>query len=182
MKNLLYRLMSLGLSLVSGVLAGAMFKGVWKLIAHEDDAPQATDPQRSWKEILPAVALQGAVFAAVKAAVERGTAQGSRKLARSSPDADKGDVMADTPRDTRTELNGKRDPPGRPANTKRSGRDARLPVGVRRSEEGCDEVCQSVSNRVGADCQRGTWTSASRPATSSSRNQMPAATPIRIAG
>jgi hypothetical protein len=62
MKNLLYRLLSLGLSLVSGVLAGAMFKGVWKLIARKDDAPQATDPQRSWKEILPAAALQGAVL------------------------------------------------------------------------------------------------------------------------
>jgi len=84
-KNLLYRLLSLGLSLVSGVLTGAMFKGVWKP-PREDDAPQATDPQRSWKEILPAAALQGAVFAAVKAAVERGTAQGSRKLARSNPD------------------------------------------------------------------------------------------------
>jgi hypothetical protein len=41
MKNLLYRLLSLGLSLASGVLAGAMFKGVWKLIARKDDAPQA---------------------------------------------------------------------------------------------------------------------------------------------
>ena len=90
MKNLLYRLVSLGLSVVSGMIAGAVFKGVWKLIAREDDAPQVTDSQRSWKEILPAAALQGAVFAAVKAAVERGTAQGSRKLARSSPDADKG--------------------------------------------------------------------------------------------
>jgi hypothetical protein len=90
MKDLLDRLPSLGLSLVSGVLAGAMFKGVWKLIAREDDAPQATDPQRSWKEILPAAALQGAVFAAVKAAVKRGTTQGSRDLARPSPDADKG--------------------------------------------------------------------------------------------
>ena len=85
MKNLLNRLLSLGLSLASGVLAGAMFKAVWKLIARKDDAPQATDPQRSWKEILRAAALQGAVFA-VKAAAERGTAQGSRKLARPSPD------------------------------------------------------------------------------------------------
>jgi hypothetical protein len=88
-KNLLYRLLSLGLSLVSGVLTGAMFKGVWKP-PREDDAPQATDPQRSGKEILPAAALQGTVFATVKAVAERGTAQGSRKLARSSPDADKG--------------------------------------------------------------------------------------------
>ena len=86
MKKLLYRLMSLGLSVISGLLAGAMFKGMWKLIAREEDAPDATDPQRSWKEVLPAAALQGAVFATVKAAVERGAVQGGRKLAGSSPD------------------------------------------------------------------------------------------------
>lgn len=85
MKKLLYRLMSLGLSVVSGLLAGAMFKGMWKLIAREEDAPDATDPQRSWKEVLPAAALQGAVFATVKAAVERGAMQGGRKLNGSKP-------------------------------------------------------------------------------------------------
>jgi hypothetical protein len=85
MKKLLYRLVSLGLSVVSGLLAGAMFKGVWKLIAHEEDAPDATDPQRSWKEVLPAAALQGAIFATVKAAVERGAVQGGRKMAGSEP-------------------------------------------------------------------------------------------------
>jgi hypothetical protein len=86
MKKLLYRLVSLGLSLASGMLAGALFKQLWKLIAREQDAPQATDPQRSWKEILPAAALQGAVFATVNATVERGAAQSGRKLTGSSPD------------------------------------------------------------------------------------------------
>jgi hypothetical protein len=86
MKKLLYRLVSLGLSLANGTLAGALFKQLWKLIAREQDAPQATDPQRSWKEILPAAALQGAVFATVKATVERGAAQSGRKLTGSSPD------------------------------------------------------------------------------------------------
>jgi uncharacterized protein DUF4235 len=81
MKSLLYRLMSLGLSVVSGMLAGALFKGMWKLIAREEDAPDATDMQRSWKEVLPAAALQGAIFATVKAAVERGAVQGGRKMA-----------------------------------------------------------------------------------------------------
>jgi hypothetical protein len=85
MKSLLYRLMSLGLSVVSGMLAGALFKGMWKLIAREEDAPDATDMQRSWKEVLPAAALQGAVFATVKAAVERGAVQGGRKVAGSKP-------------------------------------------------------------------------------------------------
>ena len=86
MKKLLYRLMSLGLSVISGLLAGAMFKGMWKLIAREDEAPEATDPERSWREVLPAAALQGAVFATVKAAVERSAVQSGRKLAGSSPD------------------------------------------------------------------------------------------------
>jgi hypothetical protein len=85
MKKLLYRLMSLGLSVVSGMVAGALFKGMWKLIAREEDAPDATDMQRSWKEVLPAAALQGAIFATVKAAVERGAAQGGRKVAGPSP-------------------------------------------------------------------------------------------------
>jgi dihydrodipicolinate synthase/N-acetylneuraminate lyase len=78
MKSLLYRLMSLGLSVVSGMLAGALFKGMWKLIAREEDAPDATDMQRSWKEVLPAAALQGAIFATVKAAVERGAVRLSK--------------------------------------------------------------------------------------------------------
>jgi Protein of unknown function (DUF4235) len=85
MKKVLYRLVSLGLSVVSGLLAGAMFRGLWKLIAREEDAPDATDPQRSWKEVLPAAALQGAIFATVKAAVERGATQGGRKLTGSKP-------------------------------------------------------------------------------------------------
>jgi hypothetical protein len=84
MKKLLHRLMSLGLSVVSGMIAGALFKGAWKLIAREEDAPDASDPERSWKEILPAAALQGAIFATVKAAVERGATQGGRKVAGSN--------------------------------------------------------------------------------------------------
>jgi uncharacterized protein DUF4235 len=85
MKKIAYRLLSLGLSVVSGVLAGALFKGLWKLVAREEDAPQASDPERSWKEVLPAAALQGAIFATVKAAVERGATQGGRKLTGSKP-------------------------------------------------------------------------------------------------
>jgi Protein of unknown function (DUF4235) len=83
MKKLLFRLMSLGLSVVSGMIAGALFKGAWKLIAREEDTPDAADLERSWKEVLPAAALQGAIFATVKAAVERGAVQGGRKVAGS---------------------------------------------------------------------------------------------------
>jgi predicted metal-dependent enzyme (double-stranded beta helix superfamily) len=86
MKKLPFKAASLVLSVLSGMLAGAVFKQVWKLIAGEEDAPEATDPQRSWKEILLAAALHGAVFAVVQAAVDRGAAQGARRLRRSPAD------------------------------------------------------------------------------------------------
>ena len=86
MKKPFSRLLGLGISLLSGVLAGFLFKQLWKIAAREEEAPEATDPQRSWKEVLSAAALQGAVFATVKAAVERGAMHGRRKLTRSPPD------------------------------------------------------------------------------------------------
>jgi hypothetical protein len=49
-------------------------------VAGEDDAPNATDEDRGWTEIIIAAALQGAIFAAVKAAVDRGGAEGVRRL------------------------------------------------------------------------------------------------------
>jgi hypothetical protein len=64
-----------------GLLAGTIFKRIWELAAREDDAPKATDARRGWQEILPAAALQGAVYGLVKTAVDRGAAQGIHKLA-----------------------------------------------------------------------------------------------------
>jgi hypothetical protein len=87
MKKLPFKALSFGLSVASGALAGAVFKQVWKLVAGEDEAPEATDPDRSWKEILLAAALHGVVFAVVKAAVDRGAAQGARRLAPSHADS-----------------------------------------------------------------------------------------------
>jgi hypothetical protein len=86
MKNLIYRVLSLGLSVVTGVVAGAVFKKLWQVTAREDEAPEATDLERSWKEVLIAAGLQGALFAVVKATVERSAIQGRRKLARSGAD------------------------------------------------------------------------------------------------
>jgi hypothetical protein len=67
-------------SVLGGVLAGAVFKRVWMLAAREDDAPKATGAGRGWGEILGAAALQGAIYALVKAVIGRGTAEGTRKL------------------------------------------------------------------------------------------------------
>ena len=67
-------------ALAGGLLAGAIFKQAWKLAAHEDDAPKATDARRGWGEVLTAAAIQGAIYALVKAAADRGAATGTRKL------------------------------------------------------------------------------------------------------
>jgi hypothetical protein len=80
MIKLLYKPVSLLVSVLGGVLAGAIFKKIWKIAAREDEAPQATDAQRGWREVLLAAGVQGAIFAVVKAAVDRGAAEGTRKL------------------------------------------------------------------------------------------------------
>jgi hypothetical protein len=80
MIKLLYKPIGILVSVLGGMLAGAIFKQVWKLAAREDDAPKATDAQRGWREILLSAALQGAIYAVVKAVIGRGTAEGTRKL------------------------------------------------------------------------------------------------------
>ncbi|MFG2485663.1 MULTISPECIES: DUF4235 domain-containing protein [Streptomyces] len=80
-----YKPVGLALGAVGGALAGLVFKQVWKLIEGADDAPTATDEDRSWREILIAAALQGAIFAAVKAAVDRSGAVATRRVTGTWP-------------------------------------------------------------------------------------------------
>ena len=79
-KKLAYKPIGLLLGAGAGALAGAVFKQVWKLVGSDSDAPHATEEDRGWGEVLAAAALQGAIFALVKAAVDRGGATGMRKL------------------------------------------------------------------------------------------------------
>ncbi len=67
MSKLIYKPFSLLVSVLGGMVAGAIFKQVWRVAAREEEAPSATDARRRWPEILVAAALQGAIFAAVKA-------------------------------------------------------------------------------------------------------------------
>lgn len=80
MIKLLYKPVGVLVSVLGGVLAGAIFKRIWKVVGREDDAPRATNAKRGWREILLAAALQGAIYAVVKAAIDRGAAEGTRKL------------------------------------------------------------------------------------------------------
>ncbi|MDN0197725.1 DUF4235 domain-containing protein [Streptomyces sp. S.PNR 29] len=73
----------------SGWLAGLAFRKTWKAIRHEDDAPDALDPDRSWGEILVAAAIQGAIFAVVRSAVDRTGAKAIERSTGTWPTKDK---------------------------------------------------------------------------------------------
>lgn len=86
LQKVAYRPVGVLLGVAAGALAGIIFKQVWRIAAGDDDAPNATDEDRGWGEILAAAALQGAIFAVVKALVDRGGATGVRKLTGTWPD------------------------------------------------------------------------------------------------
>jgi len=81
-----YRPVGLLLGIGAGALAGFVFREVWKLAAGDDDAPDATDEDRGWGEIVAAAALQGVIFSVVRALVDRGGAAGVRKITGEWPD------------------------------------------------------------------------------------------------
>jgi hypothetical protein len=76
----LYTPVSVVVSVLAAVAAGTVFKQIWKRISDEQEAPRALESEYGWREVLPAAALQGAVFALVKAAIQRGGAKGFERL------------------------------------------------------------------------------------------------------
>lgn len=88
MIKFLYKQVNLIASTLGGLLAGLIFKVVWKIVGRGDDAPKPTDERQSWGEILLAATLHGAIFAVVKAAFDRGAAEAICKLTGISPTAE----------------------------------------------------------------------------------------------
>ncbi|GLY07954.1 MULTISPECIES: DUF4235 domain-containing protein [Actinoplanes] len=84
--KLAYKPVGLLLGAGAGLAAGLIFKQIWKVAGHDDDAPHATDPDRGWGEILLAAGMQGAIFAIVKAAVDRAGAVGVHRATGEWPD------------------------------------------------------------------------------------------------
>ena len=70
-----YRPIGLLGGMAGGLIAGVIFKQVWKRVSGKDDAPGATQSEYGWGEVLLAAAIQGAIYAVVKAAIDRGGAQ-----------------------------------------------------------------------------------------------------------
>src|SRR5215469_3009159 len=80
MSKMLIKIMGFLSGALAGMVASTIVKKLWEVTPGEDEAPDATDTRRSWSEILTAAALQGAIFAVIRAAVERATAKGAEKL------------------------------------------------------------------------------------------------------
>jgi hypothetical protein len=78
--KLLYKPFGLVASVLGGIVAGALFKRLWRAVADDRDAPSAKDRDRSWREVIAAAAIQGAVFGGVKALIDRAGASGFARL------------------------------------------------------------------------------------------------------
>jgi hypothetical protein len=83
--KLAYRPIGLGGSLLAATAAGAIFKQIWRRVADEDDAPDALQSEYSLPKVLIAAAIQGLIFAVVKALVERSGAKFFEKLTGAWP-------------------------------------------------------------------------------------------------
>jgi hypothetical protein len=75
--KILYRPIGLVSGMLSGALAGLIFKQIWKRATpqHREDSPKALESEFGLGEVLIAATVQGAIFALVKALVDRGGAR-----------------------------------------------------------------------------------------------------------
>ncbi|MGA8986823.1 DUF4235 domain-containing protein [Aeromicrobium sp.] len=80
--KILYRPVGLISSIIGGLIASLLFKNIWKRVSAGDDAdpPGALQSEYGFKEILVAAVLQGAIYAAVKAIIQRQGAKGFQRV------------------------------------------------------------------------------------------------------
>lgn len=80
--KLLYRPVGLVSGMLGGLIASQVYRQVWKRVAHDDrdEAPHALSTDYPLKEILISSAIQGAVYALVKAIIDRGGARAFERM------------------------------------------------------------------------------------------------------
>jgi hypothetical protein len=83
----MYLPLQIGTSVAGGLLAGWVFHEVWQRVSPSDqEPPDPKDLTRSGREAIVGAALQGLVFATVRALVTRASAHGYRAVTHESPE------------------------------------------------------------------------------------------------
>ena len=80
--KILYRPVGIVSSIAGGLLASLIFKQVWKRVSRGDNAdpPTPLQSEYAFKETMLAALLQGAIFAGVKALIQRQGAKGFQRV------------------------------------------------------------------------------------------------------
>ena len=69
--KLAYKPVGIVLGVVGGRMAGKAYAQVWSAVAHEDHSPGVMEKEGGWGEVVSAAVIRAAVFAGVKAFVDR---------------------------------------------------------------------------------------------------------------
>jgi uncharacterized protein DUF4235 len=77
--KLIYKPFGIILGILGGLAGRQVFNQIWQRL-DDEEPPEPTTRDTSLRRLVSAVALQGAIFALVKAALDRGTAHGTHKL------------------------------------------------------------------------------------------------------
>jgi hypothetical protein len=80
--KVLYQPVGIVSSIVGGLLASLVFKQIWKRVSAGDadvDPPGPLQSEYSFKEILAAAVLQGAIYSVVKTVIQRQGAKGFQR-------------------------------------------------------------------------------------------------------
>jgi hypothetical protein len=83
--KLLYKPFSLAVTLLGQVAAGVVYRRLWRALTHEKETPRAMDQYRSWRQVLVASAIKGAIFGVVRAVSRRSGATGFASLTGTWP-------------------------------------------------------------------------------------------------
>jgi hypothetical protein len=83
--KVLFKPITLLFGVLGGVLAGQVFKQIWKRVDDTEEAPKPTEREFGWGKVLVAAVLQGAIYSGVRAAVSRAGAKGVEKVTGTWP-------------------------------------------------------------------------------------------------
>jgi hypothetical protein len=74
--NILYKPVGLAGGVVAGILATSLVNKIWALVSGDPSGPPAARTRgERWQKVVAGAAMQGAVFAAVKTAIDRAGAR-----------------------------------------------------------------------------------------------------------